>query len=92
MLTRLCLGGARRVKGPIRVAVEYDREAGASVESAGDMGEAYRRVPLGMEESMLEVVGGEENVVPVMEGVCLERSAAVSTSLKQPGISCTLAL
>lgn len=46
----------------MRVAVENGREAGEREENDRESGEACRSIPLGIAESMLEVVGGEANV------------------------------
>ncbi len=50
------LGGARRVKGPKRVDVENDLEAGEREVNVRVSGEAYRRVPFGMADIISLVV------------------------------------
>ena len=52
----LGFAGARRVNGPSRVAVEKDREVGEREEKGRVSGEAYRRRPLGMADSIDEVL------------------------------------
>jgi hypothetical protein len=56
--TRLVVdfGGARRVKGPKRLDVENDLEAGESEVNVRVSGDAYRRVPFGMADIISLVV------------------------------------
>ena len=52
----LDLGGARSVKGPMRVDIEKALEVGESEENVRVSGEAFRRVPFGIADMMSLVV------------------------------------